>query len=70
MMSDTQLWCADTTLTLAIQIAAEETGLSERELLERIVASPSYDALYDPDTELWASGPAYLLDYVRSLGTI
>lgn len=70
MMSERQLWCADTTLSLAIQIAAEETGESERELLQKIAGSPAYEALYDEGTKLWATGPAYLLDYIRSLGVL
>ena len=70
MMSERQLWCADTTLSLAIQIAAEETGASEQELLEKIAGSPAYEALYDEETKLWATGPAYLLDYIRSVGVL
>ena len=70
MMSERQLWCADTTLSLAIQIAAEETGAPERELLQKIAGSPAYEALYDEGTKLWATGPAYLLDYIRSLGVL
>jgi len=70
MMSERQLWCADTTLSLAVQIAAEETGASEQELLKKIAASPAYDALYDEGTKLWATGPAYLLDYIWSLGVV
>ena len=70
MMSERQLWCADTTLSLAIQIAAEETGESERELLQKIAGSPAYEALYDEGTKLWATGPAYLLDYIRSLSVL
>ena len=67
MMSERQLWCADTTLSLAIQMAAEDTGISEQELLYRIAGSPAYEDLYDESTKLWATGPAYLLDYFRSL---
>ena len=70
MMSERQLWCADTTLSLAIQIAAEETGVSEQELLKKIPASPAYEALYDEETKLWAAGPAYLLDYIRNFDVI
>ena len=70
MMSERQLWCADTTLSLAIQIAAEETGAPEQELLQKIAGSPAYEALYDEETKLWATGPAYLLDYIRSLGVL
>ena len=70
MMSERQLWCADTTLSLAIQIAAEETGASEQELLQKIAGSPAYEALYDEETKLWATGPAYLLDYIRSVGVL
>ena len=70
MMSERQLWCADTTLSLAIQIAAEETGASEQELLQKIAGSPAYEALYDEETKLWATGPAYLLDYIRSIGVL
>ena len=35
MMSERQLWCADTTLSLAVQIAAEETGASKQEILQK-----------------------------------
>ncbi len=68
MMSDRQLWCADTTLTLAIQMAAQERSEDEQTLFRLIVESPVYDALYDESTDLWAMGPAYLLDFCRSCG--
>ena len=68
MMSDRQLWCADTTLTLAIQMAALDQGKDEQTLFRMIAGSPAYDALYDESTGLWAMGPAYLLDYCRSCG--
>ena len=68
MMSDRQLWCADTTLALAIQIAAQEKAEDEQTLLRAIVESPAYDALYDEATGLWAMGPVYLLDFCRSCG--
>ena len=68
MMSDRQFWCADTTLTLAIQMAAQENAEDEQTLFRKIAASPAYDALYDETTGLWAMGPAYLLDYCRGCG--
>ena len=68
MMSDRQLWCSDTTLALAIQMAAQEKAEDEQTLLRAIVESPAYDALYDESTDLWAMGPVYLLDFCRSCG--
>ena len=70
MMSERQLWCADTTLSLAIQIAAEETGTSEQTILRKIAGSSAYEALYDEETELWATGPAYFLEFIRSLDVL
>ena len=67
-MSDRKLWCADSILTLAIQIASDETGKSEKEIFRAIVDSAVYDALYDGETDLWGMGPAYLLDYCRDSG--
>ena len=68
MLSDRQFWCADTTLALAIQMAAEERSEDELALFRVIADSEAYDALYDETTGLWASGPAYLLDFCRSCG--
>ena len=69
MMSDQQLWCADTTLRLAIEIAAKETGQQYQDIFRDIVNSPAYDALYDESTGLWGDGPGYLLDYWRRVLT-
>lgn len=65
MDSKAKEWCADTSLTMAIEQIAKEDGISKEDALERFVSTPIYNALYALDTGLWSVGPANLIFLYR-----
>ena len=67
MKSDANIACADMTLADAIQDLASRTGRSEDLIRREIIESGAYDALYDEETELWASGPDAFMDFFEEI---
>ena len=67
MTSDANIACADLTLADAIQDLALRTGRSEAEIRMRIIESGAYDALYDEQTGLWATGPEAFISFFLQL---
>lgn len=67
MTSDANVACADMTLADAIQDLATRTGESRSQIRSRIIESGAYDALYDEETGLWATGPEYFIDFFLAM---
>ncbi len=67
MMSDANAACADMILVDAITDLALRSGLVEAEIREQIIESGAYDALYDQETGLWASGPDAFIDFFEQM---
>lgn len=67
MMSDANAACADMILVDAITDLALRSGLAEAEIREQIIESGAYDALYDQETGLWASGPDAFIDFFEQM---
>ena len=65
MTSDVRFHCADMVLACAVQDLSESTGKPARAVLEGIIESPAYAALYDLETGLWAAGPDYFAAFYR-----
>lgn len=62
----TKLWCADETLRMVIESVSDKRGIPATDVFWELVQSPVYDALYDPETGMWAEYPAMLLyDFTR-----
>jgi hypothetical protein len=71
MTSDANTACADMVLVDAISDIALKTGQAEAEVREQLIESGAYDALYDEETGLWASGPdafIYFFEQMRQRG--
>ena len=65
MTSDVKSHCADMILACAVQDLSEHTKKPTRAILEGIIESPAYTALYDLETGLWASGPDYFTAFYQ-----
>lgn len=59
MMSDKMKLCADLILMDAIEDMSLKEQISLTDARQKLVSSEAYDALYDPQTELWQEGPDY-----------
>lgn len=67
MTPDAVAACADMTLADVVGDLALRAGVSEGEVLDGIIESGAYEALYDEATGLWAGGPDAFADFYGRL---
>jgi len=67
MTSDANAACADMVLVDAISDLALKSGQTEAEVRELLIESGAYDALYDEQTGLWASGPDAFIHFFEQM---
>lgn len=67
MTSDANTACADMVLADVIHDYALRSGQTEAEVRDRIIESGAYDALYDEQTGLWASGPEAFIHFFEQM---
>ena len=67
MTSDAITACMDMTFADAICDLALKSGMDESEARDAILNSGAYDALFDEETGLWASGPDAFIDFYERL---
>ena len=55
----------DLLITMVTDEIAEETGKDRKEILTDFLCSKTGKALYDENTRLWCTGPAYIAELYR-----
>lgn len=69
MTSDANVACADMTFADAVRDYALREGVPEAAVRREMIESGAYDALYDEETGLWATGPDAFIAFFEELRT-
>ena len=60
MSEDSRELAMNMLATMVVHDRAEREGRSFEDVFSEFRRSETFDALYDPDTELWMNGPDYI----------